>query len=472
MSVENSITPPPGLVGDVARFIYAAAPRQVPEIALAGAIGFIAGIAGRAFNISATGLNHYVLLLAPTGTGKEAIKSGIDRIVATLSDSTLGTACAPSISNFVGPADMASGPGLLKAVSRRNPPSFVSIVGEFGLRFQQMADARPNAADTSLLRVLLDLFMKSGRGNIVGETVYSNKENNTVEIKAPAMSIIGESTPDTFFGHLNEAMVTNGLLPRFTIIEYTGERPPRNRDAATARPDPDMLRRLALLVTAVQTANATDTVKNVDMTADAETMLDQFDEFADAQIRSASSRVIKEVWTRAHLKALKLAASIAVGCDHEMPTITAEFASWACQQVERDIRILIERFEDGEVGGASGNETKQQNEVLRCIDEYCSAQFHLIPKSYGVIYELQRSGIVTEKYLSMRLIGTPAFKNDRIGATNALKRAINNLLEADDLKEMPKQETEKLSGRRPRAFVVASPSRMAHAIRKNRKSGV
>ncbi len=51
----SEVTPPPGLVGEVAQFIYKAAPRPVPEIALVGAIGLIAGIVGRCFNISRTG---------------------------------------------------------------------------------------------------------------------------------------------------------------------------------------------------------------------------------------------------------------------------------------------------------------------------------------------------------------------------------------------------------------------------------
>ena len=63
-----TVTPPPGLMGDIARFIYDAAPRPVAEVALTGAIGLMAGICGRAFNISTTGLNLYCLMLAHTGT--------------------------------------------------------------------------------------------------------------------------------------------------------------------------------------------------------------------------------------------------------------------------------------------------------------------------------------------------------------------------------------------------------------------
>jgi hypothetical protein len=79
---------PPGLVGAVAEFIFEAAPRPVREIALVGAIGFVAGIVGRAFNVSGTGLNLYTLCLAPTGTGKEAINAGISKLVTAVRPTT------------------------------------------------------------------------------------------------------------------------------------------------------------------------------------------------------------------------------------------------------------------------------------------------------------------------------------------------------------------------------------------------
>src|SRR5208283_2584903 len=57
---------PPGLLGDIALFIFQNAVRPVKEIAIAGAIAYLAGITGKAYNISRTGLNHYIAILAPT----------------------------------------------------------------------------------------------------------------------------------------------------------------------------------------------------------------------------------------------------------------------------------------------------------------------------------------------------------------------------------------------------------------------
>lgn len=470
LSPESEVPPPPGLMGELARFIYEAAPRPVPEIAIAGAIGFMAGIAGRAFNISGTGLNQYVLLLANTGTGKEAIASGVSKMVQALSDPTSGYAyCSPVAANFVGPADMASGPGLLKTVSRRTPPSFVSIIGEFGLRFRQMADDRAHSADTSLLRALLDLYHKSGQGQLVGETVYSDREKNTAVIVAPAVSIIGESTPDTFYGYLNEGMIANGLLPRFTIIEYTGPRPRRNRHAATAKPPIGMIERLSALIAASHSANAANRASIVEMMPDAEAYLDELDEYADDQINGARQNVTRELWNRAHIKALKLAALIAVGCNHEAPIVTLDMARWARDQIERDIRRLLNRFESGDVGEAAGDEVKQQRAVERCIGEYLdrpNQPFDRFAK-YGVKEAMWRDFVFPEAYLSRRLLKLPAFQPapGRVHGTPALKRAIEVLKDADDIRELPKHQTAAQYNTTARAFAVSNPARFLNTCR-------
>lgn len=135
---HNPVSPysvPPGFLGEIAQYFYAQAPRPVPEIALAGAIGLIAGICGRAYNVSnpPAGLNLYTLLLAPTGTGKEAIASGVTALMKAIRQAI------PASAEFIGPASIASPQALVKHLANTSP-SFVSILGEFGLTMQQMAN--------------------------------------------------------------------------------------------------------------------------------------------------------------------------------------------------------------------------------------------------------------------------------------------------------------------------------------------
>ena len=100
-SKQSVYTFPPGLMGEIVDFIYRSATRQVPEVALAGAIGLMSGMCGRAFNTqTGTGLSMYTLLLAQTGIGKDGMYAGIDRLVdavATLGPSGSNLHAAPSI---------------------------------------------------------------------------------------------------------------------------------------------------------------------------------------------------------------------------------------------------------------------------------------------------------------------------------------------------------------------------------------
>lgn len=435
----GEIEPPPGLLGDIARFIYSAAPRPVPDIAMAGAIGFLAGVVGRAYNVSGTGLNQYVLLLAPTGTGKEAIASGISRLVKSLTGMSLpGFPPFAAFDTFRGPSDMASGQGLLKALSRRNPPSVYCIVGEFGLKFKQMADERAQQHDTSLLRALLDLYNKSGRDDTVGETVYSDKEKNTATIVAPAVSIIGESTPETFYSTLTEGMIANGLLPRFTIIEYNGPRPRRNPAAQYEQPNADLVERLGKLGALSLHENANNSVIQVATEPDAEAFLNEFDIFCDDQINGTGRTVTRELWNRAHIKALKLSGLIAVGVDPYTPRITLEFAKWARQQVERDVRRLLARFESGEFGVISRvtDHDKQTAFVLKkCLDWITKAYDELPKVKPPYPRALHDAHIVPLMYLSRTCLCVSAFKNDS-NATQALKRAIQNLADEGTLRRL------------------------------------
>jgi len=165
--------PPPGLLGEIAQFIYRQSPRPIPEIALAGAIGLMSGIVGRSFNVSNTGLNQYVMLLAPTGIGKEAMARGSDKLINACS------AKVPACREFIGPSSIASAPALLKYMAK-GPKSFVSVVGEFGLYLQQLGAENAAPHMKELRKLFLDLYNKSGQGSIMRQSVYADSDKNTI----------------------------------------------------------------------------------------------------------------------------------------------------------------------------------------------------------------------------------------------------------------------------------------------------
>ena len=415
---------PPGLVGEIARYILAASTRPVEEAALAGGIALVSGIVGRHYNIStpATGLNQYILYLAKTGTGKEAIQAGIDRLFAEVQKTV------PAADRFLGPAAFSSGPALIKQFGER--PSFVSVLGEFGHRVKAMTHPRANGADRTLMAALLDLYSKSGWGQMLRSSVYSDKEKNTEIVHAPALTLLGETAPEPFFAGLDEATIETGFLPRFLMIEYTGDRPRRNKQALTS-PPADVVKATADLCATVLQMEQNGSCCTLSVDPNGQRVLDEFDEEVDTQMRG-SAEVVRQLWNRAHLKALRLASLIAVGVNPYAPVITAEHASWAVNMIRRDVAVLHKRFLAGDVGEG---DSKLRADLVSLISRYYEdgnrrfSQFHA-------------KGCVPGRYLAQATAARAAFRNDRRGANRALKETIGHMIEMGELAQVAKNQTQ------------------------------
>lgn len=440
---------PPGLLGELAQFIYNAAPRPVPEVALAGAIGLLAGIAGRAYNISGTGLNQYVLLIAQTGVGKESLASGIDRVMNAVQVQV------PTAVDFVGPSEIASGQALVKYISKTSQ-CFVSVLGEFGLRLQSMSSQTANSSEVSLRRMLLDLYNKSGHGQTFRASIYADSEKNTKVTEAPSFSILGESTPERFYGALSEDMISEGLLPRFMLIEYNGIRPPYNKLHQEAKPTFQLIDKIAALTANASTLMHARKVINISMSEQAQTLADAFDKHADKEINNTRKEVLRQLWNRAHMKVLKLSGLIAVGVNMSDPCIQAEHVLYSIKMIEEDIMALSTKFEAGEIGNNS-SETKQSKEVIRCVRDYIQEDWEHAKKYLDIKQKyLYDAKVIPYMYILRRLGATLSFKGDKMGATNSIKRTIQNLIDGDVLREIGKAELSKKYGTTQKCYVVSN----------------
>ena len=443
--------PPPGLLGEIAQFIYQAAPRPVPEIAIAAAIGLMAGICGRAYNVSSTGLNQYVLLLARTGRGKEAIQSGISKLIAHVRQQV------PSIEECIGPDEIASGPALYKYLNKN--PGFVSVLSEFGLRLASMSDGHGNGANVSLRRMILQLYAKSGYNDVAHPSVYSDKDKNVAAISSPAFSILGESTPHTFYKNLNEEMISEGLLPRFLLIEYNGERVAENKNHAFVVPSNELIDKLAQIAANAATVENSQPrrVITVNFTPEASNLASEFSHQCDKFINNkANNEVVIELWNRAHLKVLKLAAIVAVGINMWNPTIEREHLEWAIDMVNADIKTLTEKFDSGKIG-TNTQEVKQIDEVARVIKEYVKGDWKELLKYCSAKDEkIHAEKVIPYSYISRRLISVAAFRIDKMGATFAIKRTLQILLDRDHLQELSRDQLKQRFGTTQKSYMVSN----------------
>lgn len=438
---------PPGFAGALAEFIFASAPRPVKEVSIVAALGLIAGICGKAWYISQSGLNVYIILVARSAVGKEAMHSGISHVIKE------AARVAPAIYKMVQFADFASGPALMKACVAM--PSFVNVAGEWGRKLKMIAqDDGRNAAMSSLRTVMTNLYQKSGPAAIVGGITYSNADNNVDSVAGVAFSMIGETTPGTFYDALNEQMMEDGFLSRFNIVEYNGERPPLNETPVTtpSKALSDHLGNLALMALSINGATVIDGNRRqpvpVDKTNEAAMMLKTFERECDAEINGTPDEAWRQMWNRASLKVMRIAALLAVSDMPTHPVIQEHHVEWSLDLVRRDIDIMQRKIKGGDVGVSDSTRIRKLQAV---IQEYLVAP---VKEGYKIPDGMRVDCVIPRKYLQIRIDRVNCFVNYRNGSIAALKDTISALVDSGYISEVPKDELVKKYGFHGRSYRV------------------
>jgi hypothetical protein len=421
----EAIAWPPGLCGEVARYIYEGSPRPVKEVSIVSALGLFAGVCGKAYNIPQSGLNLYIVLVAKSAIGKEAMHSGIAGLMSTIGESI------PNAMNYVDFTDYASGPGLSKAVAMNQ--SFVNVSGEWGRKLRRLGQEDGRDGPMQQLRtVMTNLYQKSGPKSIVGGIGYSDKEKNIASVSGVAYSMIGETTPDTFYDALTDSMMADGFLSRFTVVEYNGKRPPANTNPVKV-PHQFLIEPMCSLVTHASDLNSRFVTQEVVRSPEAAKILNDFDLECDTKINSSDDEGYRQMWNRAHLKTYRIAALLAVADNHTNPIIMAAHAEWALMLIRKDIAVMSRRINSGDVGTG---DAPRERKILSVIAKYLSA----VPAvSYGIAPTMHAAGIVPRKYLQISTQRSGSFSGHRNGQNAALDATIKSLIDSGYLAEVPKE---------------------------------
>jgi hypothetical protein len=430
--VEAPTPFPDGLIGECAQYIQDTAIRPVHEVSLVGGLGLMAGIAGRQYNISASGLNLYLMLVAGTGIGKEGAAQGIHRIVRGCRDQL------PTIYEFIGPTEYASGQALIRQLSEA--PCQLSIMSEFGHTLKRITRPDANSADVMWRKVLLDIFNKSGRNDTLGRMVYSDSGKNTKPIMSPALTLLTESAPSSLYDGMDESSIENGLVPRFLLVECPDLRPEPN-PAPFAPPPKQLTSRVTALAHSVMSMQANHKVLDVKASGNAAECLGAFSKEVDDRMNASKNEVLRQVWNRSHFKALRLAGLVAVSRDHNSPRVELDMAEWAVRFARRDATTMTRRFLQG-VGMGDSVQVAKLREILTKILSRDRQNKRLA------------QGVVTHREIMQRTYHLAAFKNDRLGASNATQRALQALMDNGELMRLSGNEANEHFGTRAKCYHV------------------
>ena len=331
-------------------------------------------------------------------------------------------------------------------------PSFISIFGEFGLTLQTLTDPRASQNLVDLRSLLTDLYGKNGANQHLAPTIYSDDNRNIKSVKSPAVSLIGESVPEIFDHACSESNISTGFLPRFLVIEYTGNRVPANK-RMLIRPSEILIERFASLCADALTLNQHvsngSVPREVVVANDAQVLLDNFDVWIDEQINGISNDALRAMWGRALVKTIKLAGVRAVGINWTTPTMTPQDVEWAIAFVLNDANRVLRRFNAGEVSTGLVNEDRHKA-VVSVVESYLSFDAKRL-KTYSIDARLHAAHVIPLRYLHTALCKRSAFK---IGGSKTVTDTLAECEKMDMLRSVPTVDVERINGSRGKCFIA------------------
>ena len=410
---------PPGRLGEVSRWCMENSYLPFLQAAVTSTFAVAAGLFGHSWQLPQSGLNLYITMVGRSAVGKEAVLGSAGRIMQALQKLN------PSAGRFFHFGAFASGPALRRMVADDHS-SVAIFVGEWGYVVQGLGDVT-NANALGIRREVTDLFQKSAAGSVAGGRVYADKEKTVELAKNVAVTLVGETTPDLFYSSLSYDILADGFLSRFWIIDYDGDRPITNARINNVFPE-DLARYFAQAAVQAEKLAMTNTWTDVLFTDKAKKIFEDFDRFCVSKFYGREDEALRQVWNRAHLKALKIAALCAVADSYMKPTVRETQAVWATEQVLRDVYGLLRRVESGQVGGST--ETQQMKIVQSLIKEYLAGGAKKCEE------RLRVAGVVPHSWLMERVQDLAPFRKHRMGARLALKQVEDELISQGTLQQV------------------------------------
>lgn len=419
------VTCPPGKMGQLANYFYNSAQYPVPEYAITGALAYCSGIMGRNYNISKTGLNQYFVNVGNTGTGKE----GPVKTMSILNGAVSELFSAASM--FVGPTAFASDIALMRQINQS--PSFCSTIAELSELLVAMLGQRPSPNAVALRRSLLDIFSKSGRGAVWNGMVYASSDKNIKPIISPALTIMGDTTPNGFYKHVTTENICNGLFPRFTIVENYNSLGNYNEASENSYPNTDMVTYLAQICDQAHKHNAKNFITDIRLTSDADKILKEFREFCRNSTLHSTGEEAKELWNRTHLRTLKTAGVLAALDDYMNPIVDKDKALWAIDFIKNTTDNLIHRVGNFTLGESYKQEDGQYAVFMLHCKKWVTSRWSSMASRRVGNRELHANKIIPHSYITKTLTPLKGFREDRFGSGGAIKRCIDAAIQNGDL---------------------------------------
>jgi hypothetical protein len=215
-AIPAFIMRPPGMLGRISAWINETAPKRQPELAVAAAITLGATVMQRVYRSNfANFTSLYVVMVAKSTEGKEHPQASVERVLT-----------AANLTELVAGSGYTSSGAVYSELLRK--PSHLAVIDEMG-KLLKLSRAKGNSNSEAAIDKLVEAFGKCA--GVMRPPVYSSmtlKPGATPAadrvIHNPAISLLGATTPATFYESLTDDLVRDGFLGRLLVIESSQPR--------------------------------------------------------------------------------------------------------------------------------------------------------------------------------------------------------------------------------------------------------
>jgi hypothetical protein len=338
----------PGVLGEFVEWMTATAIRPQPQFAVQTALALGAVACGRIYCSDRRNWSSvYLLNVGPSGCGKEHSKSCLDQVLYAADQQEL-----------VNGAGYTSTGAVFSAM--RDKPAHITVIDEIG-RFIGSATSAGNHHRVDVLTTLMEAFGRTD--GMMQPATYSTmglSADQRAKLRAettwnPSITVLGLTTPRTFYSSLSSAEVRGGFLNRFLIVESAVGRvlsqdapripPPGNVVAWVRR-----VRQSDGNLPAAALGSLKAIPRTVPFSPEAMEMSHAMERGIHAQQAALTEDGLDDMLTRTREVAMRLAVTVAVSCDPVHPVIRPEHFGWARDYVlfyaQQTLRAVQSRVAD------------------------------------------------------------------------------------------------------------------------------
>ena len=418
---------PEGLLGDIIRWGIDFSYKRAKEATVAVFLGYLSGIIGKAWQIGDMGLNNYVICIGKSAVGKSSAGDAVEMLHRHIVNGQ------PQAHGMLRVGYPGSDRGVLRDLEEND--SFSYRFDEF-VKFIAQATSGRNAINKGILDEIMKMYDKASHIKVVGEVSYSKKENNIRIDKNVGLSFFGDGVSDDYYKSLNGQMISDGMVSRFTVIEYTGIREYSNRNRAMIPPKHIVDKLIDIASQAIQ-LNLNGSHVQVTLTAESQVELDRIDRETDDIINAINGRdkssKLPNFITRRVVKILRIAAVMAVLENHEKPSIDIIHIHWARHVIDQCIARELWWVRQGAVNGVS-DDAVIDDLFLSKIKEFVAN-----PSGDKRTIEMAKRGIVQMSTLRDIAQGIQAIADHKFGLTERYKTALKSLCDIGRLSRYSKR---------------------------------